>query len=68
MEKETTPPKPYTEGTLIADMASIAKYVKDPETKAILKRKDDGKKGEHGGIGTTATRAEIIEKLKQART
>ena len=64
-EKETTPPKPYTEGTLIADMASIAKYVKDPETKAILKRKDDGKKGEHGGIGTTATRAEIIEKLKQ---
>ena len=46
-------------------MASIAKYVKDPETKAILKRKDDGKKGEHGGIGTTATRAEIIEKLKQ---
>ena len=64
-EKETTPPKPYTEGTLIADMASIAKYVKDPETKAILKRKDDGKKGEHGGIGTTATRSEIIEKLKQ---
>ena len=64
-EKETTPPKPYTEGTLIADMASIAKYVKDPETKTILKRKDDGKKGEHGGIGTTATRAEIIEKLKQ---
>lgn len=64
-EKETTPPKPYTEGTLIADMASIAKYVKDPEVKAILKKKDDGKKGEHGGIGTTATRAAILEKLKE---
>lgn len=64
-EKETAPPKPYTEGTLIADMASIAKYVTDPEVKAILKQKDDGKKGEHGGIGTTATRASIIEKLKE---
>lgn len=64
-EKETTPPKPYTEGTLIADMASIAKYVRDPEVKAILKAKDDGKKGEHGGIGTTATRAAILEKLKE---
>lgn len=63
-EKETTPPKPYTEGTLIADMASIAKYVKDPEIREILKRKDDGKKGEHGSIGTTATRSSIIEGLK----
>lgn len=63
-EKETAPPKPYTEGTLITDMASIAKYVSDPEIKAVLKQKDDGKKGEHGGIGTTATRSEIIEKLK----
>lgn len=64
-EGETTPPVPYTEGTLIADMASIAKYVTDPEVVEILKRKDDGKKGEHGGIGTTATRASIIEKLKE---
>ena len=63
-EGTTTPPKPYTEGTLIADMASIAKYVTDPEVQAILKKKDDGKKGENGGIGTTATRAAIIEKLK----
>ena len=64
-EKETTPPKPYTEGTLIADMASIAKYVTDPEIREVLKRKDDGKKGEHGGIGTTATRSSIIENLKK---
>ena len=63
-EGETTPPAPYTEGTLITDMASIAKYVKDPEIREILKRKDDGKKGEHGGIGTTATRSFIIEGLK----
>lgn len=64
-ERETTPPKSYTEGTLIADMASIAKYVKDPEVREVLKRKDDGKKGEHGGIGTTATRSSIIENLKR---
>lgn len=63
--KKTTPPKPYTDGTLVSDMASIAKYVTDPEVKAILKKKDDGKKGEHGGIGTTATRAAIIEKLRE---
>ena len=47
------------------DMAAISKYVTDPEVKAILKKKDDGKKGEHGGIGTTATRAAIIENLKK---
>lgn len=64
-ERETKPPAPYTEGTLITDMASIAKYVSDPEIKAVLKAKDDGKKGEHGGIGTTATRAAIIEGLKK---
>lgn len=65
VEKETTPPKPYTEGTLISDMASIAKYVQDPTIKTVLKQKDEGKKGEHGGIGTTATRSDIIEKLKK---
>jgi len=65
IEKETTPPKPYTEGTLLTDMASIAKYANDAEIKDILKRKDDGKKGEHGGIGTTTTRSAIIEKLKE---
>ncbi len=62
-EKETSPPKPYTQGTLITDMASIAKHVTDSEVKEILRRKDDGKKGEHGGIGTVATRSDIIKKL-----
>lgn len=64
-ELETKPPKPYTEGTLIKDMSSISKYVKDPAIKEILKKKDEDKKGESGGIGTTATRAAIIEALKK---
>ena len=63
--RKTAPPKPYTEGTLITDMASIAKYVSDPEVREVLKRKDEGKRGEHGGIGTTATRASIIRKLRE---
>lgn len=63
--KKTKPRPPYTEGTLMKDMASIAKYVRDPETARILKEKDAGKKGEHGGIGTSATRAATIEKLKE---
>jgi len=62
-EKETKPPARYTDGTLAADMASIAKYVKDPEVRDILKRKDEGKKGEKGSIGTVATRGVIVENL-----
>ncbi len=63
-EKKTRPKAPYTEGTLVKDMANAAKYVKDPLLKEALRRKDEGKPGEHGGIGTTATRSDIIEKLK----
>lgn len=63
--KRTKPKPPYTEGTLAKDMSSIAKYVRDPEMRETLKRKDAGKRGEHGGIGTTATRAAIIEGLKK---
>lgn len=62
-EKETKPPARYTDGTLASDMASIAKYVKDPEVKEILKKKDEGKKGEKGSIGTVATRGVIVENL-----
>lgn len=54
--KKTTPPKRFTEGTLVAAMEKIAAYVTDPEEKKILK--------ETSGIGTAATRAEIIELLK----
>lgn len=60
---ETTPPRRYTKATLAADMSSVAKYVQDPEIKATLIRKDDGKEGESGSIGTGATRPAIIEGL-----
>lgn len=63
--KETKPPKRYTEGALLKDMASFAKYATDPEIKKILQAKDKGKKNEHGGIGTPATRTSIIEGLKK---
>lgn len=59
LEKETKPPKRYTEATLLQDMSSISKYC-NQETKTILKTKDKEKKGENGGIGTPATRSNII--------
>lgn len=63
-EKKTKPSAPYTEGTLVKDMANATKYLADPQLKDVLRRKDEGKPGEHGSIGTTATRAAIIETLK----
>ena len=63
LEKETNPPKRYTQATLIRDMTSIAKYVKDKEIKELLKKKDKDKKGENGSIGTSATRSQIVETL-----
>ncbi|MEG2987642.1 MAG: DNA topoisomerase [Lachnospiraceae bacterium] len=62
-EKETKPLQKYTEASLGVDMSSIAKYVVDPEIRAILKQKDNGKKGENGSIGTVATRGEIVNGL-----
>ena len=53
--KKTKPPARYTEGTLIAAMKNIAKLVTDSAHKSILKSTL--------GIGTEATRADIIEKL-----
>lgn len=63
IEKETNPPKRYTQATLIKDMTSIAKYVQDKAIKEILKKKDKDKKGENGSIGTSATRSQIVEIL-----
>ncbi|EGU33968.1 DNA topoisomerase III [Vibrio scophthalmi] len=57
LEKKTTPPKPYTEGTLLNAMCNIAKEVTDPALKAKLK--------ETAGLGTEATRAGMIETLKE---
>lgn len=57
VDKKTTPPKPFTEGTLLTAMSSVAKEVVDPALKAKLK--------ETAGLGTEATRAGIIEILKE---
>ncbi|HFU0229596.1 TPA: DNA topoisomerase III [Vibrio parahaemolyticus] len=57
LEKKTTPPKPFTEGTLLTAMCNIAKEVTDPALKAKLK--------ETAGLGTEATRAGMIETLKE---
>lgn len=54
--KETRPPARFTDGTLIDAMSNIHKFVSDPEARAKLK--------ENAGIGTEATRADIIETLK----
>lgn len=62
-EGETKPPKRYTQSSLNEDMTRIVRYVKDPYIKELLLKKDDGKKGENGSIGTVATRASIIKNL-----
>lgn len=62
-EIETKPLARYTQACLIEDMTRISKYVDDPEIKEILKRKDKDKEGENGSIGTSATRASIIQNL-----
>ena len=61
--KKTRPPARYTMAALLKDLARVAKYVTDPNIRLLLLRKDQEKKGEHGGIGTPATRSAIIEQL-----
>jgi len=51
---ETTPPKPYTEATLLGAMETAGKLVEDEALKEALKEK---------GLGTPATRAATIETL-----
>lgn len=64
-KKEKTKPLPiYTEATLLKDLQRVAKYVKDPRIKALLISRDTGKEGEHGGLGTPATRASMLDTLK----
>lgn len=64
-EKETKPPKRYTDSSLEEDMKNVAKYVTDPEAKRLLLLKDKDSKEEHGSIGTAATRSAIIQTLKK---
>jgi DNA topoisomerase-3 len=54
---ETKPPAPFNEGTLLTAMENPAKYMAN-ENKDLIKTI-----GETGGLGTVATRADIIEKL-----
>lgn len=61
IEKETTPPSWYTEGTLVLAMETAGKGIKieteeDQEIYEAMKE---------NGIGTSATRADIIETLKE---
>ncbi|HBP4890431.1 TPA: type IA DNA topoisomerase [Pseudomonas aeruginosa] len=66
VSREKTKPLPlYTEATLLKDLKQVAKYVQDPRIKALLLDRDDGKAGERGGIGTPATRAAMLGKLKE---
>ena len=54
IEKKTTPPKPYTEATLLTAMEKASREIDDKSLKESMKGK---------GLGTPATRAAIIEKL-----
>ena len=54
VEKETQPPRPYTDATLLAAMKNAGREIEDDELAAAMKE---------SGLGTPATRAETIEKL-----
>lgn len=54
-EKQTSPPKRFTDASLLSAMTGIARYVTDPDIKKVLRDTD--------GLGTEATRAGIIELL-----
>jgi DNA topoisomerase III len=53
-EKETRPPRRYSEGSLLAAMETAGKLVDEEELREAMK---------DSGIGTPATRAAIIERL-----
>lgn len=56
-EGQTKPPARFNEGTLLAAMENPSQFMGD-ESKELVKTLK-----ETGGIGTVATRADIIEKL-----
>lgn len=63
-EQMETKPRPlYTMATLLSDLTRVAKYVRDDHLRKLLIEKDKDKEGEHGGIGTPATRDTIIATL-----
>lgn len=54
-DRQTQPPKPFTDASLLQAMTGIARFVADKQLQKILKETD--------GLGTEATRASIIETL-----
>ncbi|MDR5906646.1 DNA topoisomerase III [Franzmannia qiaohouensis] len=54
-DRETRPPEPFNDASLIKAMMNIGRYVDDPDVKRTLRESD--------GLGTEATRAGIIETL-----
>ena len=56
-KSSTTPPERYTDATLLSAMEHAGRFVEDQELKSNLT----------SGLGTPATRADIIEKLVQNR-
>ena len=57
-EGETTPPKRYNSGSMILAMENAGQLIEDEELRAQIKG---------SGIGTSATRAEILKKLNTIR-
>lgn len=57
VKKKTSPPSRFSEGTLIEAMATVHRFVGDADAKATLKATK--------GIGTEATRAKVLETLKE---
>ena len=55
VKKTTRPKNHFSEGTLISALKNVSKLIDDPNLKKKL--------NETSGIGTEATRADIIEKL-----
>lgn len=53
-EGETSPPKRYTSGSIILTMENAGQFIEDEELRSQIKG---------SGIGTSATRAEILKKL-----
>jgi DNA topoisomerase-3 len=54
VERETQPPRPYDDASLLAAMKNAGREIEDEALAAAMKE---------SGLGTPATRAEIIEKL-----
>jgi DNA topoisomerase-3 len=53
-ERETSPPRPYTDASLLAAMKNAGRTIEDKDLARAMKA---------SGLGTPATRAETIEKL-----